>query len=142
MNKKKRDVTTKSIDKLLRFLPLFEQECYEFSKWHFPEPSEDGTNYLPHGDYSEKVSEFEKALYEEGFIISFDWAKWQNEAEKYCLEPKRLKTADLTTLQKLLTTHIRKERFCEGHLGAMLKAGHITDILCRLKEIRKEMIKK
>ena len=142
MNKKKKDITIQSINKLLKFLPIFEKEGYELSKWKFPESSEDGVAYFPRCDYSEEVSEFEKTLYEEGFIVSFDWVKWQDEAEKYCLEPERLKTACLTTLQKLLTTHVRKERFCEGHLAVMLKDRHITEILRRLKGIRKEMMKK
>ena len=86
-------ITAQTIDKLLKFLPIFEQEDYEFSNWHFPEPSEDGVNYFPHCDYSEQVDEFEKTLYEEGFIISFDWGKWQDEAEKYLTEPAKLKTA-------------------------------------------------
>ena len=132
-------ITVESIDKLLKFLPIFEQEGYEFSNWNFPEPSEDGVNYFPHCDYSKEVDRFVKVLYEEGFIISFDWTKWQDEAQKYCLEPEKWKTADLATIQKLLTTHVRKDRFCEGHLAAMLKDGHIVAILKRLKEIREEM---
>ena len=43
-----------------------------------------------------------------------------------------LASADLLTLRKLLTTHIRADRFTEGHL----ESGHITAILRQLKQIR------
>jgi hypothetical protein len=36
----------------------------------------------------------------------------------------------------LLTLHVRKERFCEGHIAAMVEAGYIQGILERLKEMR------
>ena len=29
----------------------------------------------------------------------------------------------------LLTLHVRKEKFCEGHIAAMIEAGHIRRIL-------------
>jgi hypothetical protein len=79
-------------------------------------------------------------LYEEGFIIDFDWPKWQDQAEQYYSKPELLKTADIVTVQKLLTTHIRKERFCDVHLACMIKNRHISAILHRLKDIRCKMV--
>jgi len=37
-----------------------------------------------------------------------------------------LERADLETIRKLLTLHVRKERFCEGHLLGMFESGHLT----------------
>jgi len=42
-------------------------------------------------------------------------------------------------IRKLLTTHVRKERFCEGHLLAMFESGHIVNVLRRLKGLRSTM---
>jgi hypothetical protein len=36
----------------------------------------------------------------------------------------------------LITIHVRKERFCEGHLPAVVKCGHMAALLRRLKELR------
>ena len=47
--------------------------------------------------------------------------------------------ADSEPILKLLTTHVRKERFCEGHLAAMFEDGHIVALLRRLKVIREGM---
>lgn len=133
MNEIPKPITVHSIDKLLKFLPIFEQGGYEFAKRRC---EADPFHYY---NYSEEVIQFEQTLYNEGFIIPFDWVKWQDEAERLVSDPNALRAADLETLQKLLTTHVRKERFCEGHLAAMLREHHITAILLRLKEIREEM---
>ncbi|MBN1128044.1 MAG: hypothetical protein JXA71_03610 [Chitinispirillaceae bacterium] len=41
-------------------------------------------------------------------------------------------------VRKLCTLHVRKDRFCEGHLAGIVEAGHMTEILKRLKELRGE----
>ena len=71
--------------------------------------------------------------------MPFDWGEWQGIAEQFVDNPEKLKRADLETIQQLFTTHVRKERFCAGHLDAMLENGHIVDLLHRLKVIRGEM---
>jgi Family of unknown function (DUF6508) len=51
-------------------------------------------------------------------------------------DPALLAQADLLTLRKLLTAHVRQDRFIEGHLAQMLENGHISAILRRLRELR------
>ena len=46
--------------------------------------------------------------------------------KKFVDSPKKIEKTDATTIQKLLTTHSRKNRFCEGHLAAMFEKGHIV----------------
>ena len=53
--------------------------------------------------------------------------------------PEMLEPADLETIRKLLTLHVRKERFCEGHLLGMFESGHLTKLLRRLHAIRRDM---
>jgi hypothetical protein len=48
--------------------------------------------------------------------------------------------ADLLTLRKLLTLHVRGDRFVEGHLASVLESGHVTDILERMQQIRDAMV--
>ena len=43
-----------------------------------------------------------------------------------------------STLLRLLTTHLRADRFCEGHLLGMFESGHIVRFLRRLKELEDE----
>jgi O-acetyl-ADP-ribose deacetylase len=55
-------------------------------------------------------------------------------------DPKAIAGADLLTLRKLLTAHVRGDRFTEGHLAAVLEKGHILAILKRLEQIRAELV--
>jgi len=79
--------------------------------------------------FSETLTNLISELYKSGCIINFDWPSWQNEAQKYLEDSSRLKNADLLTTCKILTTHIRKERFCEGHLSVMINNGHFIAVL-------------
>ena len=65
-----------------------------------------------------------------------DWVQWQDVAVEYVGLQEKIDSADVLTLKKLFTTHVRKDRFCEGHLAAMFENGHIVALLRRLKEIR------
>jgi hypothetical protein len=85
------------------------------------------------------VDDFIKALYAQNVIISFDWTGWRREAQRYQTDPRALATADLLTLCKLLTLHVRADRFSEGHLASVLESGHITAVLRRLKQIRDQI---
>ncbi len=140
IDKNNKTITIANIDKILSYLPVFEQKDYQFSIFHQSKLIE-GRLHEPYYEYSEEVDGFMQALYDGGFIYPFDWPAWQDEASKYYSNPDMLKTADFSTVVKLLTVHIRMERFCEGCLNFSLKDGHINDILRRLKEIRQEMEK-
>ncbi|HET6386014.1 MAG TPA: DUF6508 domain-containing protein [Armatimonadota bacterium] len=118
------------VDAVLAFLPLFDVERPVFGAM-VSNPGE-----FPHFNASENVERFVRALYDEGFILSFDWAKWRDESRRFLEEPGALETADLDILRKLFTTIVRADRFCEGYLAGELENGHVTAILRRLKQIR------
>ncbi|WP_242039700.1 O-acetyl-ADP-ribose deacetylase [Anabaena sphaerica] len=90
--------------------------------------------------YSREFNRFITALDQENFVIPFNWTDWQNEGNRLIKHPEFLATADLSTLQKLLTFHVRQDRFCSGHLAAMIENGHFLAILNRLQAIHTELI--
>jgi hypothetical protein len=120
------------IDDLLLFLPLFESG-------RLPEGpslrSRDGAISIDDGD----DHGFVEALYAGGWVTPFDWVAWKDEAEAFVGDPKRLESASLSEVEKLLTTHARQDRFCSGHIAAMAECGHLTAILHRLRAIRDGM---
>lgn len=59
----------------------------------------------------------------------FDWMNWQAEALAYHDQRELLHTADLPTLRKILTTHLRADRLVEGHYDALLENGFLRDVL-------------
>jgi O-acetyl-ADP-ribose deacetylase len=78
-------------------------------------------------------------LYKHHWVIPFDWPAWHQEAVRYRENRGMISGADLETLRKLLTTHVREDRFAEGHLSSAFKSGEIVAILRRLKELREEV---
>lgn len=127
------EIGLQQIDAILKYLPLFEKQDYQFGQWVEQE------GQFPYFSFSPEVDEFIDALHKQGIIIPFDWTSWRREAGRYQTDPKALETADLLALRKLVTVHVRAERFAEGHLASVLESGHITAILRRLKQIREEM---
>jgi hypothetical protein len=125
-------ISKDQIKAIVLFLPIFKSEDFQFGHW----TSEKGV--FPYFTLSREAHDFYKALYDNGWIIPFDWGSWQDEAVRYVNDEKLLEEADLETLRKLLTTHVRKERFCEGHLDCMFACGHITAILERLQQLETE----
>jgi hypothetical protein len=123
-------LSPEQIDAVLSFLPIFEREDFVPSKVAAP------PGQFPYHVFDEQLTQFHQTLYASGFVVSFDWPEWQDTARGYLEQPERLQTADLLVLRKLLTLHVRKERFCEGHLSIMIQCGHIPAILRRLKELK------
>ena len=123
-------VTGKHIDAILPFLEQFEEAGFSDGTWH----NEPGV--MPWFNYDEAVVEFEQILYANDWVTpKVDWGEWQDVAEEYVDSPEKIKSAAVVTVQKLFTTHVRKDRFCEGHLASMFENGRIVALLRRLKEI-------
>lgn len=126
-----KEISLEVIDVIIKYLPIFEKEGYSFFKW---EHDGDHLRLV----YAQEVCAFSKYLYDSGFIYYFSWGNWQHKAKKIYDNPDLLDSADLLTIRRLLITHVRKEKFCDGHFADMLNEGHIQAILRRLKNIRSE----
>jgi hypothetical protein len=125
-------ITDKQLDAILPFLDAFERIGFRCGEW----PVESEESVIPHFEHSDPVASFVRALYDNDWITPFDWTRWQDKAAKYVDSPDLLASADAVTIQKLLTTHVRKDRICKHHLASMFENGHIVALLRRLKEIR------
>lgn len=125
------------IEPLLEFRPQMESRVA--GEWQGGEKRPDGTFTAPWMSYSPEVLAFIRACGENGWLQPYEWMAWVSEADRYFRAPATLSTAGVETIQKLLTLHIRRDRFYEGHLAAMIEAGHIAAILRRLAEIRSQL---
>ncbi len=121
------------LNRVLSYLPVFERQPSELYQVYVEVATLDP--YV----YATEVDQFIQTLYQERFVIQFDWTAWQKESEEFIDYPERLQIAQMETIQKLLTTHVRAERFCSGHLAHTIQTGHILAILNRLAEIRSDM---
>jgi hypothetical protein len=121
-------LTSDNIQAVLKSLPLFEQPDFSPGEWIAQE------GHLSYFSYTPAVLDYIKALSGNGFIQPFDWMNWR-EGEQLVDHPVLLGRANLQTLRKLLTAHVRADRFTEGHLAGMIESGHIAMILKRMAEI-------
>jgi hypothetical protein len=129
------EITTQVIDEILAYIPYFADPNSKFTE---NPKTDDGSEPLS-PRCSRKLIQFMETACLNGFMIPFDWCDWRKTAEELFNNPAVLAKADLETLRKLLTTHLRQERFCDGHMLSMIECGHILAILKRLAELRKEM---
>jgi Family of unknown function (DUF6508) len=88
-----------------------------------------------HGEYHPLVGRLLDALYQHGFVQSYDWPKFTARAEELYKHPRELSRVTLRTCVKLLTLHARRERFSDGHFPSMLAEGHLLAILRRIAEV-------
>jgi O-acetyl-ADP-ribose deacetylase (regulator of RNase III) len=128
------EVSIEGIDKAIAFLPTLKKKHAKLFDVH-PHQSR-----LDPCTYSNEVAGFIQTLYDEGFILStFDWGMWLDTANEFVNHSELIEVADLLTLQKLLTTHIRAERFNSGHVAQLIENGHISKVLQRLAALRESM---
>ncbi len=126
------------IDALLAFLPKLESR--DAGHWEGGDRRPDGTITLPWFEYDPELIEFHRACGRNGWIEVFEWPAWQSVALNYYENPGALDTAGVDDIRKLLTLHIRKDRFSEGHLATMVENGHLAAILKRLQSIRSSIL--
>ena len=127
-------MTGEQIDSVLPFLDRFEATGFSAGKWS------DESGRMPWFSFDDVVLEFCQVLYDNDWISpEVNWGEWQDAAQEYVETPGKIESADVVTVRKLFTTHVRKDRFCDGHLASMFENGHILMLLRRLREIREAM---
>ena len=126
-----------NVEEIIEFIPRLQEIIPDRVTIRSPGITEDSGELIleMHGEYHPLIQEFMDALYRFGFVRDFDWPVWQKYAEGLWKHPECLKTAKILTCVKLLTTHARKDRFCDGHFAAMVACGHITAILTRMETL-------
>lgn len=128
--------TAEAIERILAFLPYFESGAPDASTVGGGQEIEPGVFQMPFAFCSERVDEFMGALNDEGFVQQdFDWPSWQARAEDYFKDPELLDNAGLEDIVRLFTTHLRGERFCDGHFARMIESGHVLAVLRRSQHL-------
>ena len=115
---------------LLEFIPLFEDPAF-CPAGQIPVDEEN----WPDEAFMKLVSRFMDACYKNGFIVRFDWENWEADAMTYVKDPVLLNGADLLVLRRLLTWHVRQNRFTKNHVATVIASGHILHVLKRLRDL-------
>jgi hypothetical protein len=129
--------TPEQIEKLLRFLPLFDKPGRAFvEKWHHNEKTPDGTMMFPFPDYSPDVKNFFR------LAAQACWSDLKYEptvAGAMLRDEDAIGRATMAQIRTMLTYCVRGERFCDGHWEAVLESGRVVALLRRLELLRHKM---
>ena len=131
-------VTTDGMRRLLSFLPLLSDRDAKHGDGPGIEVTRENTISILPATLSNTASSFVQACYDENFVQPFDWNEWSNRHETELREDAFIAQASISRIIRLLTTHIRADRFCDGHLLSVLEDGTIVRILDRLNAISSE----
>ncbi len=77
--------------------------------------------------------DFTAAVEEHGFTEVFDWNAWLASLNGDIDDPALLAAADIETLKKIITAHLRTNRFVRGHLESLVQSGYFLAFLDRLQ---------
>ena len=94
--------------------------------------NEADTYTMPWPNYNQTVKSFIEAASREWWQ---DFRYTPETAGPQLRDPDFVRTASLEQLRPLITYCVRGERFCDGFWAGMIKAGHIRNILERLKAL-------
>ncbi|MBN1612037.1 MAG: DEAD/DEAH box helicase [Polyangiaceae bacterium] len=131
------DVVTEGlVEKLEALLPALEGPGPHGELVERP-PTDDGVFVMPIWRYEPHVEAFQRVAYEHNLVFSFDWPAWLEtpEGRQFRESSEGIATADLLMLRRLTTVHVRKERFCEGHLAEMAERGDLAALARRIIEV-------
>jgi hypothetical protein len=71
-----------------------------------------------------------------GFVAPFDWIQWSNTLPPgWQTNPALIATADVETLRRLMTAHIRLDRMNRGHLDGLFRSGYMDQVFHRLEAL-------
>lgn len=127
---------------LVRFLPDLEKPGFLAGSWVKPEPGSDGVLVFPYAQYSDVVTAFVEAAYENGWVqAGFDWSEWAGteEARQLRDEESALASATADQLGRLMTVCIRQDRFVEGALLEAFDSGLMLRIVRRAEVLLKDV---
>jgi hypothetical protein len=102
----------------------------------------DGTTFLRgHEDEIKQtgtchhIDTFVRLLYKNNWLINTRWQGWVDEATAFFEQPSLLTLADIQSLRRVLTVHVRIDRMMPGEIADLIHRGYMLAILNRISEI-------
>lgn len=123
-------ITKENIDKLLEFLPYFEDRKNKFF-----------TEVDCWTEYSKEVNNFLRTLYKENFTVQYPEYKRREGIYSFIDRSIPLSEADIGDITSIFKIIMAGERIRMGggYIADLIENGLVLDLLRRLREIRDEM---
>lgn len=130
--------TPEDIRAILGWEEVLRRPSIDLFEWEPSRTRDDGVMTMPYVVYAPDMLAFLRELSGHGFIVPFDWPAWAQEGIAIQQDPDRLREADLRTIVRLFTMHVRADRFNEGHLAEAIERGWLLALVERLRVINGE----
>lgn len=127
-------MTEDGLRQLANFLQELERPEFKAGEWRGGEKIEPNVFSMPFVNYSDVVNSFIDAAYLHSWIVkNFDWGEWSQSAEARRLHDDESALAHATAEQlgRLLTLHIRQDRFVDGALLEAFESGLMLRVVRR-----------
>lgn len=135
------------IDRMLEFLPVFEDPSFVPATWIKFEPEMIGgrlVHRLPYPEYCDKVEEFRRLCFgstcgiDPYAVLPEDPPGTQPglETARVITSEAEIATATLDQIRRYFVLSVRAERFCDGYIEGQLKLGKFQAALRRVAELR------
>ena len=122
---------------LARFSPIFSDADFRFATWHQSILDTPDVIELPYCTLSDDAAAFVEAAYAAGWVIPLDWSAWMGteEAKELVTSSARISTASEEQIAKLLTAHIRGDKFTDGVLLRAFESGLLGAVVRRAETL-------
>ena len=126
-----------NIKNLLKYLPVFNEPGYSPGKPRY-EKKGNSVTLWPYC-YNDAVRGFMNSCYKEGFMYSYNWSEYSGKVKEIQSRKSPYDEASLFEMCKILTGHMRNERFCDGHVASVIENGMMQALLGRLEQIYRKI---
>lgn len=128
-------LTIAGIDALIGYLPYFSNK-----RARFGHPMRIDHGCVTYSSMTRKSQQFCDACYHYNFVQPFDWHAWVREHERLVFDGNDIENLSLGDIGRLLTSHMRGDRYCDQHLLKVMRSGQMRRILERLQHLRSNML--
>lgn len=134
-------ITKENIDKVIEFIPYFEDKANVFYIFVSPREVKQGVYHVPFYNYSKNVSEFLDTLYKENFTTYYGEAKDSDYIFRFINRRIPLSEASIQDIRVIFKTILAGERLTMGggYIASSIDNGLVLDLLKRLKDIKEAM---
>lgn len=115
-------ITETMLDAVLKFKPDYKLRSDESSSGQ--------------AAWRESLGIFLAVLHRSRFLLDFDWMHTFDRASGRKLLEKDVGLLTLAELRKVLTYHVRMDKFCRGHLDELVQNGSFEGMVRRLGELK------
>ena len=124
-------------ERLLAHLPVIAAPEFVAGVWVDMEHRDDGSWSMPYVELSAAALAFVASA--SAAMFPFDYRQWWFDGGRRLVEePHAVDEATLDDIRRLLTLHIRNDRFMEGHLLHAFESGHMVRVLQRIAALTRD----